>query len=892
MDSSLLATKTGIPPERPHLLPRSRLSDALEAGVPDSRIALITAPAGYGKTTLLAQWAHRSRHRIAWLSLERDDSDLERFLRYLITAWEKVQPGIMQTPVGLLLGSTSPDLDAVLPAFVNAASEIEDDMVFVLDDCHLIHRASVFQALTFLLDHLPLRLHLAIAGRAEPPLPLARCRARGELLELGVEDLRFQDEETSVFLGRWLPGDIPQEAIAQVREQLEGWPAGLQLACHAIRRRPAAIAPLEFSGKHRFLADYLNEEVLDYLDEATRRFLLRTSILDQLNGALCDTVAERSDSQQVLAALERDGLFLTPLDDTREWYRYQPLFAEVLREELRQRQPDSLATLHRRAAEWYLKQGMAEPAFSHAVAGSDIDLVTRIGEDYCVIKMESGELNVVARWLELIPPDWFDRNPLVDLMRVAFLIYTGAFEESASLLNSVEDRLRQSDEPNRREQLAKVSTVRCAIACFLNDVPSAERHASAALDDLPVADRVWRASIYHALGDTYSRNAIWDRAKESYRAALRVVHAPSSRIRAVHIFGALADLELRQGHLETAGRYWSDAIEAIQEREMWARLPIPVTGWVWIRMAELLYERNRLPEAQDHLARGLALAEVGGDVRALIAGHLLSARLHLADGDFALATEELERTRSVLDRASFPDWQVRCDRCQIELWLAEGRQRAVGRWVDARGTDGGNSHQDEPESDQLTIARALIARARAPDRRRALELLGDLIETAIADGRDGIQIEALALQAVALRADGDRAGALASLERSLRLAEPEGYVRLFADLGLPMACLLQEASDRDVMPEYVRPLLEVFAPALVRLGATTMAWPEPLSDRERDVLELMAAGLTNREIAARLFISPETVKKHAASIYAKLGVGRRIEAVARARELGLLDHPR
>jgi LuxR family maltose regulon positive regulatory protein len=324
---------------------------------------------------------------------------------------------------------------------------------------------------------------------------------------------------------------------------------------------------------------------------------------------------------------------------------------------------------------------------------------------------------------------------------------------------------------------------------------------------------------------------------------------------------------------------------------MWARLPIPVTGWVWTRMAELLYERNRLREAQDHLAKGLALAEVGGDVRSLIAGHLLGARLHLADSDVDLATEELERVRPLLGRASFPEWQGRFNRCQLELWLAQGRQRALARWVDAMGVDGGGSHQDEPEIEQLTAARALIAKGFAPDWRRALGILGPLIETASAEGRDGIQIEALALKALALWADGDRAGGLAALERSLRLAEPEGYVRLFVDLGLPMARLLREANARNVMPEYVKRLLEAFTPASSPIAASPMAWPERLSDREQDVLELMAAGLTNREIAARLFISAETVKKHAASVYAKLGVARRIKAVARARELGLLDRP-
>ena len=335
----------------------------------------------------------------------------------------------------------------------------------------------------------------------------------------------------------------------------------------------------------------------------------------------------------MLETLERDGLFLTALDDTREWFRYHPLFAGVLaRGAASASMRQEVASLHCRAARWYLARAMPEQAFSHAVAGNDVDLVTRIGEDYCVIKMESGELNVVARWLQMIPEPWFAAYPLVDLLRVTYLIFTGAFEESARLLAEVEERMRQSDGRDTRAQLAKVATVRCAIACFQNDLPSAEMYASDALGDLPTDDRFYRVSIYHALGETYSRNAFWEQARASFLKALHVVHEPSSRIRSVHIYGALADLELRQGHLELAGAYWSRALAAIQEREMWGRLPIPVTGWVFIRMGELLYERNRLADAWHHLSRGLELAELGGDVRSLVAGYLLSARLKLTEG--------------------------------------------------------------------------------------------------------------------------------------------------------------------------------------------------------------------------------------------------------------------
>jgi LuxR family maltose regulon positive regulatory protein len=887
--SSFIATKVRIPPQRDHLVPRASLSEALERGILTSRFALVTAPAGYGKTTLLGQWARASRLRVAWLSLEAAENDLERFLRYLVTAWDEVQPGIKETPVGLLLGSTTPDIDTVLSEFINVGSAISDDTVFVLDDCHLIQSEAIFQALTFLIDHLSPHLHFMLAGRSEPPLPLARYRAHGDVLELGLEHLRFRDEETRAFLSHLLPAGISDDALALLHASLEGWIGGLQLACHALRRRPQSMDLAAISGKHRFITDYLHEEVLAALDESTRRFLLRTSILDQVHGELCDAVIGRTDSQQTLERLEREGLFLAALDDVREWFRFHPLFRGVLRAELDRRHPDELASLQRRAARWYQDHAMPEQAFHHAVAGNDPALVTQIGEDYCVIKMESGELSVVGQWMQLIPEAWFTTYPLISLLKVAFLIYTGAFEDSAALLNSVEDRIRRSTDRDRRQQLARVATVRCAIACFQNDLSSAEVHASEALGELPEVDGFYRASIYHALGETYARNAYWAQAKDSFLAALNIVHAPSSRIRSVHIYGALADLELRQGHLETAAEYWSSALGAIREREMWGRLPIPVTGWVSVRMGELFYERNHLAEAWDHIAKGLELAQAGGDVRTLIAGYILSARLKLTEGEIELATQYLDQARPVLQQAKLPEWVSRYERYQLELWLAQDRLRAVGRWIAAAAAAPGQQ-QGDSEPDHLTLARALIVRGDQPGRDQAADILRRLIDATAAEGQKGIQIEALALQALGLWAVGDGAGALTSLQRALRLAEPEGYVRVFADLGLPMVELLHEARARDVMPDYVQTIIGACAPDLALQSSVSAPRPEPLSEREQEVLGLIAAGLTNREIAEHLFISAETVKKHASSIYAKLDVGRRTEAVARAGDLGILDH--
>jgi LuxR family maltose regulon positive regulatory protein len=333
MQASALATKIQIPPQTHRVVRRAQLIDALEHGIPEHKLALISAPAGYGKTTLLAQWAHTSSFRVAWLSLDEEDNDPDRFFRYLLAAWETVHPGIRESPLGLLLGALEPDRDAVLSAFINVANDLPDHTVFVLDDVHLIEDTAIYEALTFLLDHLPPRLHFVLAGRDEPPLPLARYRARHELLELRTEDLQFRVDETTSFLNQLMGLDLAADAIVPLHTQLEGWVAGLQLVSLTLHRQ-SEVSPLVVSGRHRFIADYLGEDVLVHLSDETRRFLLQTSILDRLCGPLCDAVIEASGGQEMLESLERENLFLVPLDASREWFRYHRLFADFLRVEL------------------------------------------------------------------------------------------------------------------------------------------------------------------------------------------------------------------------------------------------------------------------------------------------------------------------------------------------------------------------------------------------------------------------------------------------------------------------------------------------------------------------------------------------------------------------------
>ncbi len=893
MDTFLLTTKLLIPPQPYHAVRRTRLIDAIEHTIPHYKLVQVSAPAGYGKSTLLTQWARSSRFPVAWLSVSEEDNDHDRFLRCLFAAWEQVQPGIRESKLGLLLSGMSPDSKAILSAFINVANDQPDHLVFVLDDYHLIEDLSIHTTLTFLLDHLPPTLHFVLAGRGEPPLPLARYRARHELMEFRAEDLNFLPEEAQDFLNEVMGLDLTHEEVIRLQAQLEGWIAGLQLVALTLQRRLTAADKLVVSGRHRFIADYLNEDVLAPLADDLRHFLLQTSILDRLCSTLCDAVIGGESSQEMLEFLERGNFFLVPLDDSREWFRYHPLFADFLREELNRHHPNEVSDLHRRAARWYLAHDLPEQAFQHALVADDPELVFRIFERYVNIKLNCGELNDVARWFDALPAAWYSVYPLFDLVWVGYLLFTGAYDAGLRTLDDVEQRLTRAETEDTRWQLAMVRAVQCFMACFQNDLARAETLAHQALPDLREESHSFRASIYHALGDTYRRNGRWEEAKVCYLKVSTFTHAPEYRVQlavqSVHVFGALADLELQQGRLQNAAGAWRTALAAIHRRESWGRLELPVIGWVFIRMGELLYEWNDLEAAGDHLSRGLERSELGGDVRAMIAGYLIAGRLKLTAGDIAAAGEYLERARPLVENASFPDWTGRFGRFQLELWLAQDRLRAAVNWADEMLRGDELAGPAESEEAQLTMARVLIVKGDTPSLERALALLKPLLQAAEAEGRMGIQIEALTLQALADWRRGEHVGAMTSLERALRLAEPEGYVRLFADLGLPMARLLQEARSRNVVPDYVAKLLSAFSGGLTFPASAARLLPEPLTPREQEVLQLVAAGLTNREIAERLVISAETVKKHVGNLCAKLGVGNRTEAAARARELDLLD---
>jgi LuxR family maltose regulon positive regulatory protein len=907
MSTPILATKLYIPPPQPRVVLRPRLIEQLNESL-HRKLTLISAPAGFGKTTLLSEWVAGCELPAAWLSLDEADNDPTRFLAYLVAALQTIAPNIGESVLGVLQSPQPPPTETILTALLNEITTIEDDFVLVLDDYHVIDARPVDDVLTFVLEHLPLRMHLVIATREDPNLPLARLRARGQLSELRAADLRFTTSEAAEFLKGVMGLNLSPEDIAALETRTEGWIAGLQLAALSMQGRedvPGFIRA--FAGDNRYIVDYLVEEVLQRQPEHIRSFLLQTSILERLSGPLCDAVTGQEDGRGMLEALERGNFFVVPLDDKRHWYRYHHLFADVLYAHLMQERPDQVPTLHRRASEWYEHNGSAADAIRHALAAEDFERAADLVELAVPAMRRSRQEATLLGWIRALPDELIHFRPVLSVHYAGALLLSGELEGAHARLRDAERWLDTTadmsemvvvDEEEFRRLPGSIAVYRAGQALALGNVPETVKYARRALDLVPEEDHLGRGAAAALLGLAYWTSGDLETAHRTYAEGMARVQRAGYISDAINGTIALADIRTAQGRLREAMRTYEHALQLATEQ---GDAVLRGTADMYVGMSELHRERNDLEAATQHLLRSKEQGEHTGFPQNPYRWRVTMARIREAQGDLDDALDLLEEAERLYVSDFFPNVRP-IAALKARMRVAQGRLDEALGWAREQGLSAHDDLSYLREFEHITLARVLLARYKSDREERsiheAMGLLGRLLTAAEEGGRTGSVIEILVLQALAHEAQGESPSALVPLERALTLAEPEGFVRVFVDEGLPMAQLLSEAAARGIMPNYTARLLAVFE-AEEQMSADESHLPpalpaqsliEPLSQRELEVLRLIAQGLSNREIGERLFLALDTVKGHNRRIFGKLLVQRRTEAVAKARSLNILPH--
>ena len=907
----LLETKLFIPSARASLVARPRLSDRLEQGVA-GKLTLISAPAGFGKTTLLADWLSAFAAAdpvVAWVSLDETDNDPTLFWSYVIAALQAVRPGIGETAMALLHSAQPPSIESILTTVINDIAALAHEVVLVLDDYHVIDVQPIHGALAFLLDHLPPRMNLIVASRSDPPLPLSRLRARGELTELRAADLRFTPDEAAAFLNRVMGLELSAADVAALETRTEGWIAGLQLAALSMRGRADVSGFIAaFTGDARYIVDYLAEEVLLRQPDHVRDFLLQTSLLDRLSGPLCDAVTGREDGRRMLDALDRDNLFVVPLDDERRWYRYHHLFADVLQAKFRDESPELVPAVHARASEWFARNGQSAEAIRHAFSAGDFERAANQIELTATAMRRNRQEATMLGWLRLLPDEVVHVRPVLSGVYGGMLLSSGELERVDDLLGNAERWLEivaeVGDRPDPqtmdmvvvdhdefRRLPGLIAVHRAGRALAVGDLERTVCFARRALEVVPEDEHLYRGAASAILGLVAWTSGDLESARQSYAEGMASLERAGYITDAIGGVVGLADIQIAQGRLNDAMSTYQRALQLAQGQ---GGLTLRGTADVHTGMSEILRERNQLDAAARHLATGADLGDAAGFPRYPYRWRAAMAGIRAAEGDLIGALELIEEAERVYVGDFHPNVRPLAAQ-KARLWIAQGKlQEALG-WVRDQGLSASDELSYMREYEHITLARVLIVRsATGQDDRfpgEALELLDRLLTAAEEGERSGSVIEIHVLQALARQARGDVPSALASLECALILAEPEGYARIFIDEGEPMRGLLRRAVDRGGATAYARRLLSAFgvpAEANTAPVKATSELPEPLTAREIEVLRLIAAGMRNEEIADQLFISLATVKRHIANAYGKLGVSHRVKAISRAAELGLI----
>ena len=900
MSAPLLLTKLYIPPSRSNVVLRPRLLERLNEGLSSGRkLTLISAPAGFGKTTLVSEWIADYGKSVAWLSLDEGDNDPICFLTYFIAALQTITANIGERVLSVLQSPQPPPTESILTALLNEITTVQEHFILVLDDYHMIDSEPIDHALTFLLDNLPPQMHLVITTREDPSLPLPRYRVRGQLTELRAADLRFTPEEAGAFLNQVMKFNLSVENIAALENRTEGWIAGLQMAALSMHGRSDTGGFIQaFTGSHRFVLDYLAGEVLERQPERVRKFLLQTVILDRLSGALCDAVTAQEGSKGMLETLERNNLFVVPLDDQRQWYRYHHLFADVLLTHLMDAQPEQVSILHQRASAWYEQNGLQPDAIHHALAARDFEYAAGLIEKTYPAMDASFQSAAWLRWVRKLPDEVVRARPVLSFDYARALMDSGEFEAAMSWLQETEQRLEGSaegmvmaDEAQFRTLPVKIAMARSNHAQVQGDIGGAVKYAERALELSPEEDSYSHAMAAVTLGMAYLSLGDLDGAQRALSVWMSYCQKVGNIIFAIATSGYLAGIIVAQGRLREAERTYKQSIQLALTHDQVRH----VTANLYLGLGLLYHEQGDQQSAAQQLRKSGELGE-----QAIIdwpyRWRLAQARLKESEGDLETALDLLNEARRLYVRTSMPNFRP-IDALKARVYLQQGRLSEAMAWARKRGLSVDDDLSYLGEFEHITLARILIAQNKndplAGSIHEAIALLERLLQAAEAGGRMGSVIEILVVQTLALQAQGNVSQALASLEHALALAEPEGYVRIFVDEGEPMRSLIEKQSrNRDhPLSRYTDKLLAAFTQPVIEpksaINHRKSDMIEPLSERELEVLRLLRSELAGPEIAEQLIVSLNTLRTHTKNIFNKLGVNNRRAAVRRAEQLNL-----
>jgi LuxR family maltose regulon positive regulatory protein len=929
MTAPFLKTKIYIPTVQPALVPRPRLIERLNEGLVGQsgdftrKLTLVSAPAGFGKTTLLSNWIRQVGRPVAWLSLDQGDDDANRFWGYAIAAMQTIHAAIGKTVQAVLQSSSQPPLDALVASIINDITTLSTPFILILDDYHVIRAEPIHHSLNFLLDHLPPQLHLVIATREDPPLALSRRRGRMEMTEIRVADLRFTIEEAGEFFNKVTGLDLAGEDIAALESRTEGWAVGLQMAALSLKTlEPSAKHDFvtAFTGDDRYVVDYLVEEVLQHQPPHIQDFLLETSILDRLCGPLCDAVrfglpkSSGDDSQTILDNLERANLFTVSLDNRRCWYRYHHLFADLLRHRLERVVDEAAITsLYLRASEWFEQEGLITEAVSYALAsGNDVYAVDLI-ERHVLATFYRSETVLVQNWLKALPEELIRPRPLLCAVYAScIMLASRGFVKSAETSMLIERWLQDaetaiavqskspsSDKPHDQAAVHYVAKVRAYLAQFRGEDPRTIIALSRqALERLPKDELWFRSAFAHNLGVAYLRLGDRNAARDAFEQAKRTGEASHDLFNASSAIYYQALLAHMEGRLHEAAAICREGLQSMSD--LAEGRPVPYSGAIYIALGSVLSEWGQFEEATQMLTKGLTMLELTIVPNLQQEGYIEMATLKQAQGDMAEALDLLEHAAQVTAR-SIED--VVAHRVRIWLRQAEKDPRcldAAVQWAQERHQFHLDDRVDEYNLAQLTLARMILAQHRAQatsdlsDLRPLLQFLDRQLDLAQKEDLPVREIEILGLKALTWQVQGDINQAVASLQRALTLAEPEGYVRTFLVEGEPMMALLRQAISHDIASDYANRLILAFETQEQKTATPppailSSALIEPLTRREVEILQLIVAGASNKEISRKLFITINTVKRHITNIYGKLEVTKRFEAINRARELGFTE---